>query len=123
MRQTRSFVIARDDEHWYAALRNTPERFVRLIRDRRRDRRPIEHVAGVHNEIDFAGEGGRKRGGVVGEKIIAAASPSYAGAYGQVEAEVRVGQKQDSDGGRHPFYLLLVSGYGTWGSVSRISDD
>jgi hypothetical protein len=83
VRKTRPFVIARNDEHRHAEIGDTAEWLIRLICERGQHGRPIEHVARVYNEIDFAGERGRKRDGVVGEKIIAATSPSDAGALGQ----------------------------------------
>ena len=109
-------MIARNDEHRHAEIGDAAQRLIRLIRERRQHGRPIEHVAGVHDEIDFAGERWRERGGVVGEKIIAATPPADARAHGQIEAEMRVGEEEDSDVVGHPLYLLAP------GAAPTISD-
>src|SRR3954469_11021960 len=49
MRKTRPLVIAGNDEDRSAEVRYSSERLVRLIGDARRDSRPIEDVAGMHD--------------------------------------------------------------------------
>jgi hypothetical protein len=72
-----------------------------LVRDAQRHTWPVEDVAAVHHEVDFARERGRERGLIVREEIVAAAPPIDARARRQVEAEVRIGEQQDAEVGRH----------------------
>ena len=95
-------MIARHDEHGNAALRDDAERFVRLVRDRRHNGWPIEHIAGVHDEIDFVGERRRERSRVVGEEVMTATPSAGARPDGQIEPEMGVREQQDPDVGRHP---------------------
>ena len=90
VRKTRPFVIAGNDEDRHAEVRDTTKRVERLIGDGRHDRWPIEDIARVHHDVDFARKRRRERRGVVGEEIVAAAPSSDAWADGQIEPEVRV---------------------------------
>jgi hypothetical protein len=53
--------------------------------------RPIEHIAAVNDQIDFASECWLQCGRIVGQEVVAAPSPIDARVYGEVEAEVGVG--------------------------------
>ena len=108
-------MVARNDEHGDTEVGDASQGLVRLIRECRQHGRPIEHVAGVHHEIDFARECRRECGGIVGEKIVAATSPADARAHGEVEAEVRVREEENSDVVRHSSYLLRAPRRATGG--------
>ena len=78
-----------------------------MIRDRRRDHRPIEYVPTVHYRVALAGEGGLQGSRLVGEEVVPATPPGDARARREVEPQVRVRQQQDPDVCRHPVMLRL----------------
>ena len=90
-------MIAWDDEDRHATVGDAPQRFVRLIRDRWDDRRPIENVAGMHDEIDLSGHRRLERSRVVRKKIEASSPPANARPYGEIEAQVRIGEQENPD--------------------------
>jgi len=102
VRQSRALVIARDDEDGHTAIRDTAQRLVRLVRQRLRDRRPIEHVASVDDEIDFSGQRRLERRRVVRKKVVAATPPRASRADREIETQVGVGEQQDADIVGHP---------------------
>jgi hypothetical protein len=90
-------VVSRDDEHRNASIGYSAEWLERLIRECGDDPRPIEDVTRVHHEVDLAGERRLKRRGVVGEEIVTTPAPVDARSDGEIEAEMGIGQKEDSD--------------------------
>jgi hypothetical protein len=101
MWKSRAFVIAGDDEDRNSQIGDTLERLVSAVRDARVRRGSVEDVAAVYDEIDVAGERGSKRCRIIQEKVESASPASDARSNREVEAEVRVGEKEDSDRSRH----------------------
>jgi hypothetical protein len=77
VRQPRPLVIPRDDEHRNATLRDATERLERLIRDAWRNPRPVEDIAGVHNEIDLSSQRGLERRPVVRQEVVPPTAPAH----------------------------------------------
>jgi hypothetical protein len=91
-----SLVVAGDDEDRDPPVRDLSEGLERLVHQARRHLRPVEHVPTVHHHVHGTTESRRQRPPVVGQEIVAPASPTHPGSKGQVEPEVRVGQQEDS---------------------------
>jgi hypothetical protein len=51
----------------------------------------------VHDEVDLTGERRPQRGSVVREEVVTSPAPVDARPDGEIEAEVRVGEEEDSD--------------------------
>ena len=90
VRNPRPLVVPRHDEHRNATLGDTPERIERLVGCRRVNRRPIEHVATVDDEIYLSRERWLERLRVIREKVMAAPPPANPRLHRQVESDVRV---------------------------------
>jgi hypothetical protein len=97
VRKTRPLVVSRDDEHRNASIGYSGERLERLVCKRRDDPRPIEDVTRVHHDVDLARERRLQRGGVVREKVVTTPPTLDTRPDGEIEAEVGIGQKEDSD--------------------------
>ncbi len=96
VRDTRAFVVARNDGNRYAPLGDSPQRLECLIADRTADIRMIEDIATVHDEIHLAAKRGLQRASVVGEEVVSSAVAVDAGPLGQVEPQVGIGEEQDA---------------------------
>jgi hypothetical protein len=90
-------VVSRDDEDGKAAIGHSAERVERLVRECRDDPRAIEDITGVHHDVDLAGERRPERGGVVRQEVVTTPPPVDTGPNRQVEAEVRIGEQQNSN--------------------------
>jgi hypothetical protein len=65
MWQSRPLVVARHDEHRHTTVGNPSKRLECLVRHALGNARPIKDVAAMHDGVDFAGQGGLERGGVI----------------------------------------------------------
>ena len=101
VRQPRTLVIPWNDADGDPAIGDPPERLERLVRERWHDRRPIEYVAGVNDDVHFTRERGLQRPSIVRQEIVAATSLRGARPQRQIETEMRVCQKQNPDGVVH----------------------
>jgi hypothetical protein len=90
-------VVSRDDEDRNASVGHPAEGLERLIRECRDDPRSIEDVTGVHDDVDLARERRLERGGVVGEEVVTTPASLDPWPNWEVEAEVRVGEQENSD--------------------------
>ena len=105
LRNSAALVVSGNDEHGDPTIGNARERLERLPGNARRDARPIEHVAAVHDEIDLLLERRFQRGQIIREEVVAAPTSLHAGTRRQVEAEVGVGEEENPDGWRHSVKL------------------
>jgi len=106
VRDSRSLMVARDDQHRHAALGDPAQRLERPIRDLFRRGRSIENVSAVDDDVDLSAQSRLERGVVVREEIIASTAPLYARAHRRIEAEVRISEEEDANFDRH---WLIVS--------------
>jgi hypothetical protein len=83
-------VVSRDDEHRNTSIGYSAEGLERLVRERRDDPGPIEHVTRVHHDIDLARERRLQRGGVVRQEVVTTPASLDARPDGEIEAEVGV---------------------------------
>jgi hypothetical protein len=90
-------VVSWDDENRNASIRYPAEWLERLVRECRDDLRPIEDVTRVHHDVDLARERRLERGGVVGQEVVTTPPSLDPWPNGEVEAEVRVGEQENSD--------------------------
>ena len=100
-------MIPGHDEHRNAAIGNSLEWGICLVRDAGMWRRSIEDIAAMHDEIDVARQCRCEGRRIVGEEVESATAAPNARPDRQVEAEMGVAQKQDSDGVRH-IYIVWV---------------
>jgi hypothetical protein len=97
VRQTRALVVSRDDEDGNASVGDSAEWLERLVRECRDDLRAIEDVTRVHHDVHLACERRLERSGVVREEVVTTPAPVDTWPDGKVEAEVRIGEEEDSD--------------------------
>jgi len=71
-------------------------------------RRAVEDVSAVDDEIDVAREGRCKRRRIVREEVESASAPPHARSNRQVDPEMGVGKKKESDRVRH-LYMVYAS--------------
>jgi hypothetical protein len=90
-------VVSWHDEHRNASICYSAEGLERLERERRDDPGPVEDVASVHYDVHLARERRLQRGGVVREEVVAAAPSVDTRSNREIEAEVGIGQEEDSD--------------------------
>jgi hypothetical protein len=107
MWQTRSFVVAGNDEDRHPPIREMPKWFVRAMCDGRRNDGPIEYVAGVHDDVDISRECRFEGSTVVGEEVVPATPTLDSRTHRQVEAEVRVCQEKNPKVCAHPQKLRM----------------
>ena len=105
VRKARPLMVAGDDEDRNAEIGDSPQRLVGLVRNARVRRGSIENVAAMDDEIDVARQRRGESGRVVREKIESASPASDPWPDRQIEAEVGIGEKQDSDGVRHLYMV------------------
>ena len=92
-------MVSRDDEHGNASISHSAKRLESLIRERRDDLGPVEDVARVHDDVHLARERRLQRRGVIREEVVTTPPSVDARAHGEIEAEVGIGQQEDSDVG------------------------
>ena len=90
-------MVSRDDEDGNASVGDSTEWLERLVRECRVDLRPIEDVTRMHDDVDLTRERRLERGGVVGEEVVTTPPSLDPWPNGEVEAEVRVGEQENSD--------------------------
>jgi hypothetical protein len=67
--------------------------------------RSVEDIAAMDDEIHAAGQSGCESRRIVGEEVEATTSAPNARSDREIQAEVGVGQKQDSDGVPHLYIV------------------
>lgn len=95
MRESRSLVIARNDEHRKSQLGYASQRLVRLICDTRRHGRPIEDVAGVNDDVYLTISCRLERAMIVSEKVVSAPPSICARPHREIESQMRIREQQN----------------------------
>ena len=88
VRETRTLVVPGHQEDRYPPVCDAAQRLERLIRQRRDDRRAIEDVPGMNDDVHLAGQRRPQRPGVVGQEVVSAPPALDPRPHRQIESEV-----------------------------------
>ena len=99
-------VVARDQKHLYAAVRDLQQRLQRALDQSRGQARPVQQVAAVHDEVDRAAPRRFQRLLEPPQKVQPAPGSRHPGPQRPVEADVGVRQQQDPDPARYSHLSL-----------------
>jgi hypothetical protein len=108
VRETTTLVVARHHVDRHATVCYALERFEGLPDHAARRPRPIEHIATVHNEIDFTSDCRLQRGGIVCQEVVSTSSSTDARVDRQIEAQVRIREEEDPDDVAHTETYLVI---------------